>query len=108
MGPIAQMGVTLRSLTVRNCFLGHQEQVLHLIWRRNNMMRAFVTLFLCIYVLSITAASQTRPIPRTADVQPDLQGILSFASITPLEPPPEHAGRLFFGTDKEAAERAGD
>ena len=72
------------------------------------MMRAFVTLFLCIYVLSITAASQTRPIPRTADGQPDLQGIWSFATITPLERPPELAGKEFFATDKEAADYEAD
>jgi len=71
-------------------------------------MRAFVTLFLCIYVLSITAASQTRPIPRTADGQPDLQGIWSFATITPLERPPELAGKEFFATDKEAADYEAD
>src|SRR5262245_12577763 len=42
-------------------------------------------------------------IPRTPDGQPDLQGIWSFATITPLERPAELAGKEFF-TEKEAAD----
>jgi len=41
--------------------------------------------------------------PRTADGQPDLQGIWSAATITPLERPSELAGKQVF-TDEEAAE----
>jgi hypothetical protein len=41
--------------------------------------------------------------PRTADGQPDLQGIWSNASLTPFERPKEFAGREFF-TEEEAAE----
>jgi len=39
----------------------------------------------------------------TPDGQPDLQGVWSFATITPLERPAELAGKQFF-TDKEAVE----
>jgi hypothetical protein len=41
--------------------------------------------------------------PRTADGQPDLQGIWTNATITPLERPKELAGKEFF-TEQEAAE----
>ena len=42
-------------------------------------------------------------ISRTPDGQPDLQGVWSFATITPLERPAELAGKEFF-TEKEAAD----
>jgi hypothetical protein len=41
--------------------------------------------------------------PHTPDGQPDLQGIWSFATITPLERPADLAGKEFF-TEKEAAD----
>src|SRR5258706_11774543 len=41
--------------------------------------------------------------PRTADGQPDLQGIWSNATITPFERPKDLAGKEFF-TEQEAAE----
>src|SRR5436305_8872984 len=40
--------------------------------------------------------------PRTPDGQPDLQGVWSNASLTPLERPAEFAGREFL-TEKEVA-----
>jgi hypothetical protein len=43
------------------------------------------------------------PVLRTSDGQPDLQGIWSFATITPLERPAELAGKEFF-SEKEAEE----
>lgn len=42
--------------------------------------------------------------PRTPDGRPDLQGIWTNATITPLERPPELAGKEFL-TEQEAAER---
>jgi hypothetical protein len=48
------------------------------------------------------SASKTS-LTRTADGHPDLQGIWSLATITPLERPAELAGKEFF-TEKEAAE----
>ena len=50
-----------------------------------------------------TAAAKTWTVPRTPDGQPDLQGIWSNATLTPLERPPELAGKQFF-TEKHAAE----
>jgi len=43
------------------------------------------------------------PIPRTPDGRPDLQGIYSFANLTPLERPAEFGNRLTI-TPEEAAE----
>src|SRR5438034_1750326 len=53
-----------------------------------------------------TAAKTWSP-PRTPDGQPDLQGIWTNATITPLERPAEFAGKEFF-TEAEAAEYAKD
>ena len=50
-----------------------------------------------------TAAAKTWTPPRTPDGQPDLQGIWSNATLTPLERPRELAGKRFF-TEEEAAE----
>jgi hypothetical protein len=47
--------------------------------------------------------STTWKAPRTPDGQPDLQGVWSFATVTPLERPSELAAKEFL-TDKEAAE----
>jgi hypothetical protein len=54
-----------------------------------------------------TAPGKARPwtLPRTADGQPDLQGIWTNATLTPLERPRELAGKEFF-TEAEAAEYA--
>src|SRR5260370_13597067 len=61
-------------------------------------------------MFALSAAAQPRPAPpkkwvnqRTADGQSDLQGIWSNATITPLERPPELAGKEYF-TAQEAAE----
>ena len=48
-------------------------------------------------------AAKSWTLPRTPDGQPDLQGIWSNATLTPLERPRELAGKQFF-TEKEAAE----
>jgi len=50
-----------------------------------------------------TPASKTWTVPRTPDGQPDLQGIWSNGTLTPLERPRELAGKQFF-TEQEAAE----
>jgi hypothetical protein len=42
------------------------------------------------------------PIPRSSDGRPDLQGVWNFGSATPLERPPEFAGKSVL-TDAEAA-----
>src|SRR6266853_4875962 len=59
-------------------------------------------------VLAILAAlpalaAKNWTVPHTPDGQPDLQGIWSNATITPLERPKDLAGKEFF-TEKEAAE----
>ena len=41
-------------------------------------------------------------VPRTSDGRPDLQGVLSFATITPIERPKELAGKEFL-TDADVA-----
>jgi hypothetical protein len=61
---------------------------------------------MCVAVLlSGSAIGQTKSSTqlRTPDGQPDLQGIWSLATITPLERPAELAGKEFF-TEKEALE----
>ena len=64
-------------------------------------------------VVSLAATAQAQPaaaptagwtLPRTADGQPDLQGVWSFATLTPLERPGVLAGREFL-SDAEVAER---
>jgi len=53
-------------------------------------------------LIPIAAFGQAKA-PRTPDGQPDLQGIWSFATITPLERPAELAGKEFF-TAKEGVD----
>jgi hypothetical protein len=53
--------------------------------------------------MTATVAAETWSVPRTADGQPDLQGVWDFRTITPLERPRSLAGKAFF-TDAEAAD----
>src|SRR5437773_10640486 len=64
--------------------------------------RLVVALIVMAGLIPISAFSQAKML-RTPDGQPDLQGIWSFATITPLERPAELAGKEFF-TPKEAAD----
>ena len=50
-----------------------------------------------------TPATKSWAVPRTADGQPDLQGIWANSTLTPLERPRELGDKQFF-TEKEAAE----
>lgn len=54
-------------------------------------------------LLRISTTGQNWRVPRTPDNQPDLQGVWTNATITPLERPAELAGKAFF-TPAEAAE----
>jgi len=49
--------------------------------------------------------TKTSNLPRTPDGKPDLQGVWSFRTLTPLERPDEFAGKAVL-TDQEAAEYA--
>src|SRR5947207_8901131 len=66
------------------------------------MRHRLVILIVIACVIPVAVFGQAKS-PRTPDGQPDLQGIWSFATITPLERPAELAGKEFF-TPKEAAD----
>ncbi len=73
-------------------------------------MRRRFLISICSVILAVAGLSfvpaalgQSKTMPRTPDGQPDLQGIWSLATITPLERPADLAGKEFF-TEKEAAE----
>jgi hypothetical protein len=78
--------------------------------RGTAMSYRFAGLVFAVFGLSLQIAGQTRSgavrswmPPRTADGQPDLQGIWTNATITPLERPADLSGKEFF-TEQEAAE----
>jgi hypothetical protein len=66
--------------------------------------RFLVSFLTAAAVLAITEDSSTQA--QTAARQPDLQGIWSFATITPLERPAELAGKEFFTAQEGAAYEA--
>ena len=51
-----------------------------------------------------TKVSKTWTVPRTADGQPDLQGLWTNATITPFERPKDLAGKEFFTPEEAAAQ----
>ena len=66
-----------------------------------------IALALLVTVSETGFAGQERPanagLPRTPEGRPDMQGVWSYATITPLERPAEFAGKEFL-TEEEAAE----
>jgi hypothetical protein len=58
--------------------------------------------FLASLTMTASFAASTWTGPRTADGQPDLQGIWTNATITPMERPADLAGKEFF-TEQEVA-----
>ena len=54
-------------------------------------------------IVSLSAVAQNRLSPRTVDGRPDLQGIWTNATVTPLERPLELAGKEFFTKEEAAA-----
>jgi hypothetical protein len=60
---------------------------------------------LLLVVLTVFAAEldAQQAVPRTADGRPDLQGVWDFATVTPLQRPPQLAGKPFL-SEQEAAE----
>ena len=67
------------------------------------MSRRILVLTSCFAALIGSAAGQTQTALRTPNGQPDIQGIWSFATLTPFERPAELAAQEFF-TKQEAAE----
>jgi hypothetical protein len=59
-----------------------------------------------VVVLSVAqvAGQSESPTPRNPDGRPDLQGIWSYATVTPLERPTSLAGKSTFSSDEELAE----
>ena len=66
--------------------------------KRNNMMLVKTAFAAC-----VTIALGAQNLPRTADGHPDLQGIWSNATITPLERPADLAGKPTFTAEEAAA-----
>lgn len=64
-----------------------------------------ISAWLAAFLMPVNVAGQTAPVakaPRTPNGQPDFEGVWTIATLTPLERPPELAGKAFF-TPEEAA-----
>jgi len=66
-------------------------------------LRCVVVGVLTAVMAASTAAQKTWTPPRTADGQPDLEGVWSNATITPLERPADLAAKAFFAPSEVAA-----
>lgn len=82
--------------------MGRKETPFFKRYRRNIMKKA--TAFLAIVLISTNTFGQDWDMPRTPDGQPDMQGIWSNASQTPLVRP-EFFGTKGFLTEEEAREQ---
>src|SRR3954466_12188809 len=75
--------------------------------RANEPVKLVIAIAIALVPLSVDgqvkAPATTWTQPRTPDGQPDLQGVWSNATLTPLERPAAFAGREFL-TEKEQAE----
>src|SRR5271163_1133471 len=71
--------------------------------QRATQARMAVVVVLALWAAAVLIAAKTWNSPHTPDGQPDLQGIWSNATITPLERPRDLAGKEFF-TEQEAAD----
>ena len=75
---------------------------------RNRRQAAVLTVIAVLVLVALPAAGQPGAeqwtVPRTPDGQPDLQGVWSFATITPLERPSRHAGRDVLTAEEVAEE----
>src|SRR5207245_9651702 len=76
---------------------------MHIFTRRFPMRHRLIIALVAVICLVPSLAFGQAKATRTPDGQPDLQGIWSFATITPMERPAELAGKEFF-TPKEAAD----
>ena len=71
------------------------------------MIRSVALVSLAVVLMTVAiampAVSQTVETVRTAWGDPDLQGVWSYATLTPLERAPELEGRAFYSPEEEAA-----
>jgi hypothetical protein len=66
-------------------------------------MHGFAATLAVALLAPVAAGAQAYKAPRTADGQPDLQGVWDFRTITPMERPVSLGNKEFFASDAEAA-----